>query len=50
MTNIVMQKGRQVRAVRLSTYSLQVFLTSTHLGIAMEFAPGGDLHKYLQSL
>ncbi len=28
-------------------HTTQVFLTSTHLAIAMEFAPGGDLFKYV---
>ena len=26
----------------------EVFLTPSHLGIAMEYVPGGDLHTYLQ--
>ena len=26
---------------------MQVFLTPTHLAIAMEFAPGGDLFRYV---
>jgi serine/threonine-protein kinase SRK2 len=25
---------------------MQVFITPTHLGIAMEYAPGGDLYDY----
>ena len=27
----------------------EVFLTTSHLGIAMEFCAGGDLHKYLEA-
>lgn len=30
-----------------NTPSLQVFLTSNHLGIAMEFAAGGDMFEYV---
>jgi serine/threonine protein kinase len=32
---------------RQRSFCLQVFLTQTHLAIAMEYAQGGDMFKYI---
>ena len=43
----MLHKLHTLQMLHMQAPSAQVFLTPTHLAIAMEYAPGGDLYQYL---